>query len=118
MELNMWSDHRRVEERSIALHREIARRIHANPELLLIAKRNLERWIKMDGEIPVWREWQEILERPLVQIVDLLISPDENAKRLRQSSPFCGILNPRERWKIYESFTAGTYYQGSGEHRR
>ncbi len=39
----MWSDHRRVEERSIVLHQEIARRIHVNPELLLIAKRNLVR---------------------------------------------------------------------------
>jgi hypothetical protein len=113
----MWSDHRRVEERSIVLHQEIARRIHANPELLLIAKRNLERWIKRDGEIPVWGEWQEILRRPLVEIVGLLVSPSENARRLRQSSPFCGILAPRERWKIYESFTTGTYYQGSGEHR-
>ena len=113
----MWSDHRRVEERSITLHQEIARRIHGNPELLLIAKRNLERWIKRDGEIPVWGEWQEILRRPLVEIVDLLVSPSENARRLRQSSPFCGILAPRERWKIYESFTTGTYYQGSGEHR-
>jgi len=97
MELNMWSDHRRVEERSIALHREIARRIHANPELLLIAKRNLERWIEMDGQIPVWCEWQEILGRPLVEIIDLLVSPGENARRLRQSSPFCGILSPMER---------------------
>jgi hypothetical protein len=33
-----------------------------------------------------------------------MVSPSEKARRLRQSSPFCGILTPRERWKIYESF--------------
>ena len=113
----MWSDHRRLEERSIALHREIAKRIEANPDILSIAKKNLERWIKKDSEIPVWREWREILRRPVDDIVALLISPSENARRLRQSSPFCGVLTPKERWKIYESFTTGAYYQGSREHR-
>jgi len=116
-ETKMWSDHRRLEERSIALHREIAMRIHANPELLKIAKKNLDRWIKRDGEIPVWFEWQKVLSRPLAQIAALLVSPDERGRYLRQSSPFCGILTPRERWKIYESFTVGAYYQGSREHR-
>ena len=113
----MWSDHRRLEERSIALHLEIAKRIEANPGIISIAKKNLERWIKKDGELPVWREWREILGRPMDQILALLISPDENVRRLRQSSPFCGVLSPRERWKIYESFTVGTYYQSSREHR-
>ena len=30
----MWSDHTRIEEKSIALHQEIARRIHSNPTLV------------------------------------------------------------------------------------
>jgi len=113
----MWSDHKRIEERSIALHQEIAKRIRANPELLQIAKNNLKKWIMKDGEIPVWREWQKILARPLEQIVDLLVSSDENARRMRQSSPFCGILTPRERWKTYETFTTGAYYKGGRKYR-
>jgi hypothetical protein len=114
----MWTDHQRIEERSLVLHKEIARRLQKDPQLLQIAKGNLIRWIARNGEIPVWREWSEILNGPMGQVLSVLISPDENAARLRQSSPFCGILSPRERWKIYESFTIRTYYSSSGEHCR
>jgi hypothetical protein len=114
----MGTDHKRIEERSLELHKEIARRLQAHPQLLQIAKENLIRWIARDGEIPVWREWSEILNRPLSQVLSVLLSPDERGVRLRQSSPFCGILSPRERWKIYESFTIRAYYPSSGEHRQ
>ena len=107
----MWSDHMRIEERSLAIHRVIAQRLHENPALIQSAKSNLARWIKRDGEIPAWREWNDILGKPLAQIIDFILSPSEKSRQLRQSSPFCGILTPRERWKIYESFTIRTYYQ-------
>lgn len=114
----MWSDHRRLEARSLALHEVIAGKLAANPEVLKIAKKNIARWIERDGEIPPWREWKEILVRPLPLIIDVLLSQDEKATSLRQSSPFCGLLTPRERWRIYESFTVGAYYQGRRQHRR
>jgi len=107
----------RIEERSLALHQVIARRLREKPEFLQVAKNNLERWIKRDGELPAWMEWENILRKPITQIVDLMVSTSEKGRQLRQSSPFCGILTPQERWKIYESFTIGAYYQGSGEHR-
>jgi hypothetical protein len=114
----MWSDHKRIEERSLQLHKEIARRLQEDPQLLRIAEGNLSRWIARDGETPVWREWSEILKGPLSQVLSVLLSSDERGARLRQSSPFSGILDPRERWKIYESYTIRAYYQSSGEHRR
>jgi hypothetical protein len=113
----MWSDHKRLEDRSLALHREIAERLEQNPELIEIAKANLERWAARDGDLPVWREWREILNKPLALIIAILRSDDETSKRLRQSSPFSGILSPRERWNIYESFTIGAYYKSDGQHR-
>ena len=111
----MWSDHKRIEERSLALHREIASRLNNNPDLLAIAKGNLDRWIKKNAELSVLREWQEILKGPLSRLLDMLVSGDEKSRRLRQSSPFCGILTPQERWKIYESYTIRAYNQGSGK---
>lgn len=114
----MWSDHMRLEARSLALHEVIAGRLAANPGLLEIAKGNIARWIERDGEIPPWREWKEILARPLPDIIDVLLSRDERATNLRQSSPFCGLLTPHERWRVYESFTVGAYYQGGRQHRR
>ena len=114
----MWSDHMRIEQRSLALHQVISQHLRENPDLLQIARNNLERWVKRDGEIPPWKEWKEILRKPLTQIVDVIVSKTEKGRQLRQSSPFCGVLTPKERWKIYESFTIGAYYQSSGEHRQ
>ena len=108
----MWSDHMRLEERSLALHEEIARRLSASPELIEVAKENLARWMERDRGLPPWKEWREILERLLPEIIAVLTALDEKARHLRQSSPFCGILTPRERWRIYESYTVGAYYQG------
>lgn len=112
----MESDHNRLEERSLALHREIVKRLEKNSQLIEIAKANIERWTKREGDLPVWREWRGILNRPLSQVISVLLSNDEESKRLRQSSPFSGILAPRERWDIYESFTVGAYYKGDGQH--
>jgi len=97
--------HAQIEERSIVLHRVIAQRVSENPALLDVARANLRRWVSQDGERLYWTEWERILAGPLETILVFMVSPNETARRLRQSSPFCGILTPRERWKIYESFT-------------
>jgi hypothetical protein len=102
----MGINHFQIDERSLALHRAVARQIRKNPALLEVARKNLERWIQDGGMRSYWSEWKIILYSPLDEILSFLISNDERAKRLRQSSPFCGILTPQERWKIYESFTA------------
>jgi hypothetical protein len=102
----MGLNHFQIEERSLALHRAVARRIRENPALLDIARENLERWISKQGVTRFWCEWKKILNNSPEAIVDFLVSPEEKAIWLRQSSPFCGILTPQERWKIYESFTA------------
>jgi hypothetical protein len=113
----MYSDHMRIEERSIALHREIAQRLRTRPELLGVVRKNIERWIQRDGEAPAWTEWNKILGQPLEEILAFFVSPDEKARQLRQSSPFCGILTSEERWKIYEAFSSGTYYQSRRKYR-
>lgn len=102
----MGLNHFQIEERSLALHRAIARRLKENPALLEVALKNLERWIQDGGMRSYWTEWKTILNGPLEEILSFLVSGGEKAKWLRQSSPFCGILLPQERWKIYESFTA------------
>jgi hypothetical protein len=113
----MTSDHERLADRSLALHKEIAKRLKENPQLIEIARANLERWVNRDGDLPVWREWRGILSGSLPQVLTMVLSDDERSKRLRQSSPFCGILSPRERWSMYESFTVGAYHKGDRQHR-
>ena len=119
-----FSDHIRIEERSIALHRAVAERIRGNPKLMEVAIINLQRYLKLsfsDSRKPVSPlvEWQELLEnQSLEEILDFMVSDSERARRLRQSSPFAGILTPQERWRIYETYRPGTYYQSRGQHCR
>jgi hypothetical protein len=84
----------------LALHEAVAAKIEARPELLDVARANLARWI---GRAPhgALHEWQELLERtPVADLVTLLRSESETAARLRQSSPFAGLLTPQERQAI------------------
>ncbi len=98
--------HQRIEERSIALHKRISELLEKDPQLLDVAFRNLLKAVEVHGELPVFREWARILDCPIGEIRAILISPSEKARWLRQSSPFSGILEPRERWQIYEAFSA------------
>lgn len=103
-----WSDHRVLDVRSLALHCKIAQKISRNLDLLDIPRRNLDRWAARAGtQIPQYiTEWQRILEKPWPQIAMFITGCSEEATRLRQSSPFAGVLDARERKKIYEAFRA------------
>ena len=99
--------HKKLEERSLALHREIAQRIRKNPDLLTRVRERLSKDIG-SGRFSVsltdaMQEWLEILRSHSVeQVLELLVDDSENARRLRQSTPFAGILTQEERRRILE----------------
>jgi len=94
-----------IEARILARHRIIARRLQADPTAVLAhARANLQRWSRdyPEDQPPGWlQEWRELLEHPLADILEALTADSENARRLRSSSPFAGIIGPRERWAIH-----------------
>ena len=100
--------HRIIEARSLAMHCLIARKIGADRRLLDAARRKLAAWIeRYDGAPPrALSEWREILDRPWPEIAALITDDGESAVRLRQSSPFAGVLTPSERRRVYEAFRA------------
>ena len=101
--------HEWIDQRSLAMGRAIAGKVRAQPALLQIAKDNLKRWMQQhQPDVPlVLNEWQEILTQwPIERVLDLLTSDDENARRLRQSSPFAGILSQAERRSIFDEYEA------------
>ena len=100
--------HRIIEARSLAMHCLIAQKIAANAALLEIARRNLAVWSARYGDSPprALEEWRAILKRPWPDIAALITDSGETATRLRQSSPFAGVLTPAERRRIYEAFRA------------
>lgn len=100
--------HQRIDRRSLALHRAIAEKLRERPALIEIARENLERWSLTGGRSqPYWDAWRELLGRPLPEILSLLVEPGERMTAMRQATPFAGVLEPAERWAIYERFEPG-----------
>jgi hypothetical protein len=102
------SSHRLIEARSLAMHALVVRKIERDQKLLGIAHRNIGRWLARYAEsAPAWlEEWSEILTRPWPEIAALLTEQSENSVRLRQSTPFAGVLTPSERRRMHEAFRA------------
>ena len=97
--------HQRIDRRSLAMHRAIADKLRANPALMEIAHENLERWSRsMPRSQPYWDAWRELLRRPTEEILARIVEDSERMTALRQTSPFAGVLTPRERWAIYARF--------------
>jgi hypothetical protein len=97
--------HRRIDQRSLALHRAIAEKLRVHPELLEIARENLDRWsVSQVRSQPYWDAWRGILKRPLPEILALLVEDSEKMTAMRQATPFAGVLEPAERWAIYSQF--------------
>jgi len=110
MEL-VLSDHIRLDERSLALHERVAQKVLADPSLLHKARENLRRWQENNGGTsPALVEWEQILNGHADQVAGFLVERSEKATRLRQSSPFAGILTESERMAIYESYSTRTYH--------
>jgi hypothetical protein len=102
----VYSDHQRLDARSLAMHCLVARKLLANPALTAQARSTLARWRAQAAEpVPSYFfEWGRILEGSTEEIAAFLASMHEGATRLRQSSPFTNLLTPEERARIYEAF--------------
>lgn len=101
-----YSDHMRLDARSLALHTVVARKLLSNPTLIEEARSNLERW-KLQTPRPLpeyFAQWKRILARPPEEVAGFLSSMSQDATRLRQSSPFATLLEPEERARIYAAF--------------
>jgi hypothetical protein len=94
--------HQDINDRALMLARRVVEYIDADPEHKGIdrAHGNCKRWIKRNDS-PAISEWLDILKRPWNEIRSILLMESEEGNRLRQSTPFCGIISPRERWDIY-----------------
>ena len=114
VESNLFvSDHNRIDARSLVMHRVIAKKLMQNPELLQKAKDNIKRWRMQGVEVSAFKEWENIIDSGLNNVIRIITANTEESARLRQSTPFTGILTPKERKDIYESFTIGTHNKGS-----
>ncbi|MES2705417.1 MAG: hypothetical protein V4726_02330 [Verrucomicrobiota bacterium] len=96
-------NHQDIDRRSLMMHRIIAQRLRAQPELIVVAQTNMSRWNCPERDW--WREWSEILATQSVEEIASLIELEtEDACRMRQSAPFAGILSPKEVWELKRHF--------------
>jgi transcriptional regulator with XRE-family HTH domain len=96
----------REDRRSLALHRAIARRLEEEPEPTLShARRNLRKMARQHaGARPLLSRWRALLDRPLEEILEVLVDPRPSARELRHVTPFAGVLSARERAQVYQLF--------------
>ena len=104
--------HELIDDISLELGRCTAARLRQQPELLQLARENLARWSRLNASAPAllccYAEWRDILNRSLEEICQLLSSESEEARRLRQNSPFAGVLSAREVWELKQRFRHAT----------
>ena len=95
--------HRLAEKRSLAYHQLVAERIRRDPALVGIARARVDLWLT-EGRAPYYaRAWERALAGPLTDLCDLLVADTEEARALRQATPFAGAIGPRERWGLWKA---------------
>lgn len=100
--------HALAEARSLALHRLIAERVRADPTLIAAARDRLARWAESGALSAAYvTRWTQVLSDPAALEV-VLTADTEDARALRQTTPFAFVVPPRERWRIWRETKAGT----------
>ena len=98
--------HALIDQRLLWMHTAIAKKIAADPSLLEKVRANLDRELGRcaANAAPYLLRWRAILDQPKESVLKMLTGPGEEETALRQSSPFCGILSPQERWTMIRQF--------------
>jgi hypothetical protein len=101
-------DYKLIDERSRQMHVLIAERLRRDPSLVDRAKENLARW-RLTSSADAYRtldEWKYLLNCDFDHLLSVLVSTDEEATRLRQSSPFAGpqFISQAERLEFIGKF--------------
>lgn len=104
-ETQVWSDHRVLDIRSLALHALVARRLVREPQLVERARAVLDRWAAAEpGRSDAVSRWRRVLDLPADHIALFLTSTTPEATELRQSSPFATLLPDDERRLLLDAF--------------
>ncbi len=86
----------------MAMHRAISDKVRRNPRLLDMARENIRRWRRQGVDASAFAEWEAIFDRGIEETVRVMIDQSEEAARLRHSTPFTGMLTPKERRRFFE----------------
>lgn len=89
---------------SLRIAEIIARSLADHPEWIAQARSNIDRWKRLNADAPglirCYDEWQRLLDEPIDRIRDALTATTDEGQRIRQNSPFAGVLSPQVIWRI------------------
>lgn len=98
--------HRVGPERSLILHREVARRLLERPDLVDRARSRVADWRESGSVSDTYVDaWEKVLDGPASRVAEAIVAETEYHDALRQVSPFAGVIDPRTRWLLLK--TAG-----------
>ena len=94
----------RIESRSLTLHRAVAARLLADPQLWVQARQRLAEW-RSEGLRHSFflSAWDGLVDAPVEQVAVAIVDPGEHGQRLRRASPFAFVLGSAERWRVWRS---------------
>lgn len=82
----------------------IAQRVAADPGRIEVARAHMLAWAARNTLSPWYVErWLALLDGPLPTLLAKLVEDSEDARALRQSSPFAGVLDAHERRAIHRA---------------
>ena len=98
--------HQFLDKVNLAYHQEIAARLRVTPEdILARARSNLKRWLVAHAGTGTGRaleEWQTLIEtRTISELIVIITEDSDEGQRLRQSTPFVGVLSAQERKDLF-----------------
>jgi len=101
--------HDLIDRRSLELNRLVAEKIRQHPELMDFVRSKIDRTLSesrlSDSCKDALREWQTILSsHSLNEILEILTQDSDEGQRLRQSTPFSGVLSQQERLNIFRRY--------------
>ena len=100
--------HESLDRASLEMGTRIAAGLPHHPEWVTLAIDNLDAWTRRNAGAPgllrCYAEWRAILGRSIEEICAVLTADTEEGRRLRQSSPFAGVLSPSEVWDIKRKY--------------
>lgn len=89
---------------SLEMGRIIAAELPNRPEWIAKARENLARWTRLNAGaaslVRCYDEWKALLDLPVEQVCGILTAETGEGQRLRQNSPFAGVLSPQTVWDI------------------
>jgi excisionase family DNA binding protein len=99
----------REEAQSLWLHYALLAPLLTDPEAVIAkARENLLRWSdkhRRDGmAMRYLAMWERVLDDGLDAIIHALTSPSQEARELRQNSPFAGVLADATRQRVLKTF--------------